>query len=206
MRKMNLLRMSVVALLAFGAMTAGAAAHKKMLVLKEEGKPVAVGTELGLEMGFTRAKRGGGGEEVCRGLTWRGHLSVNGAKEDKVTVEPEERECQVGSGTPTKEVRGSVSEVALLGKRTGFKGGKVTITGSLREVDGGFLGSPTCTYEATELSGELALPGLTRMGTGTRSASLVKSEGGECRKFGQMGFETELLGHNGKPLETELIG
>lgn len=204
MRKTSLLRMSLVAALALWAMTANAAARRKALVLKEEGKRVAVGTELGIEMGFTRAKRGVG-EEVCRGLTWRGHLSVNGAKEDKVTVEPVERECQVGSGIPTKEVRGSVSEVALLGKRTGFTGGKVTITGSLREVDGGFRGSPTCTYEATKLFGEFPIPGLTRMGAWARSAPLVKSEGGECRRSGQMGFETELLGHNGKPLETELI-
>jgi hypothetical protein len=61
--------MGLVAVLAFGALTASAAAHGR-LVLKEEGQPVSVGTELGVELEMA---------PTCI-VAWHGHMSVNDAR------------------------------------------------------------------------------------------------------------------------------
>jgi hypothetical protein len=195
MRKISLLRISLIALLAFGMLTACAAAHGKVLVLKEEGKPVPVGTELGLEMGYHRA--GMSFEEECW-LAWRGHMSLNGAKEDTVSVEPLERECSSGF---EKGLKGRVNKVALIGKRTAPKGGKVLIVGSLRERFG-----PTCTAtaEMATFAGRFDIPGLTDTGVAARATH--NGERRTCQPGRYIGLEAKLLGNNGKPLETELIG
>jgi hypothetical protein len=186
---------SLIALLASGAMTASAGATNKVLVLKEEGTPVAVGAELEIELSFDRLQPGTH-VEACT-LVWRGHMSLNGAHEDKASLEPVEHECEA-------LVRGSVSEVALVGKHDGRKGSEVTISGSLREVPGFGEGSPTCTYEGTTLSGKLAIPGPVHLGVAGKAA-LVKSEGRKCRKAVRMEFVTRLRGPNGKLLEAELL-
>jgi hypothetical protein len=202
MRRMSLVRMSLVSVLAFAGMTASAAAHKKVLVLKEEGKPVAAGTEIGLELEDTVAGR-------CV-VAWRGHMSINGASTDKMTFEPVKQEC-TSSGLPyPSSFEGEPTEV------------EITSTGKVR-IDGSWLlfyelersPGPYCTVEIEQFRDELETLGPTEMHVRGPIRLVQESRpygGRKCPKrgiyFQRGGFKSYAIvrGHNGKPLETELIG
>jgi hypothetical protein len=193
--------MCLIAMLGLGAITASSASAKQRLVLKEEGVPVAVGTELGVELAESLA----GG---CK-LTQRAHMMVNGAKKDKLTVEPpamKETFCS-HEGFSNTYVAGGVKEIAMMGS------GSATLTGwPLRLAFWNDFGPGVyCVYELRKFSGTFPIPGLALVEGSVvaklnRHESYEQSREGRCEKSGSIHFGITVNGHNNKPLETEVVG
>jgi len=191
-RTLKLLAVYLVVVLVLGATATSAAAHKKVLVLKEEGQPVPVGTELGVELEMA---------PTCI-VAWRGHMSVNDASSDKVTLEPVEQSCTVSELYPSY-LHASADEVEMIG--TGRE--KASIRGSFRWDHEQERPGPYCEDESMQLKGHLKTAGLAQMRVAGH-ATLVRHGvgGGICHKRAIFPYvQVTVLGHNGKPLETELM-
>jgi hypothetical protein len=190
---MSLPVMSLVVALTVGAMsTSSASAKMANLVLKEEGVPVAAGAELGVELeaGYH-----------CM-VAWRGHLSLNDASADKITVEPVQHECTSEELYPST-FKGGTDEVELIHT------GKVWIRGSWEFFyENARTPGPYCTVDFEQIRGMLEMPGPTQTGASGRT-TLVKewspNGGPKCHKKGRIYLNATVRGQNGKPLETELV-
>jgi hypothetical protein len=194
MGRLRLAGASIAVLCCAAVAASGASAKMANLVLKEEGMPVAAGTELAVELEL----RDG---ETCS-AAWPGRMSLNAAKDDKLTVEPTEKECTTPTFTDT--LSGSLTVVEMTGKHDGAAGGKVTISGSLRDVRK-VSHLPRCTYEITLLRGRFDLPGEAQ----TTVLARIRAVPGDpriCHTQRTLGFAVTIRGRNNSPLETELIG
>jgi hypothetical protein len=200
--KMALLGLSLIGTLALAAMSAsGASARMPVLELKEEGVPVPVGAELRVELAVDACKYGGGPNVV---FVWPAHMSVNGAKEDKITVKPAEQSCWEGDLYPD-HYWGSVNEIDVRSPANATGPVKATVQASLhRRYERGRLGS-FCVNDFTKLRGRFAIPGDASFeGHGRGSANKGLSEHG-CSGGAGIRFIARIVGQNNKPLEAELI-
>jgi hypothetical protein len=175
----------LIAMLALGATASGAPA-KKRLVLKEEGVPVGVGGELGVELNLGRCLLGE-----------RAHLSRNDAPKDKLTLrETVATHCDTGTGFSDVSVSG-VQAIAMT------DAGGATFNASLRlaESEPGL----TCVYEFRKLSGTFRLPG-PAVTEGSAVGTLNQRESSKLGCDQSPHFRVAIYGHNGNLLEAELLG
>lgn len=173
--------------------TSSAASAKAVLVLKEEGRPVAVNTELEVELELY---------PECT-LAWRAHMSLNDARTDKIAVEPVEQECESNELYPSY-FWGRADEVELAHT------GKAKIAGWWRELyENDRNPGPYCTIQFEQLRGKLELPGPVQTPAAGRF-TLIEEErpygGSKCEKKGTIHRTVTVRGHNGKPLEADVVG
>jgi hypothetical protein len=190
--------MSLLAVLTAAMITPSGAAAKAVLVLKEEGKPVAAGAELGVELETVRCK-----------VIQRAHLSVNGAKKDRLTVEPPAQE-----NTPCTPERNQFFEWSTSGgvqAVTMAAAGSAKLQGMPLRIRSSATFGPMriCVHAFRKFSGAFPVPGRAVIeGTmvGTLTGGTVQEEPHSCQSRARFSFTVKVLGGNSKPLETELIG
>jgi hypothetical protein len=165
-----------------------------VLELKEEGTPVAEGAEIELELEL---------RNICA-IAWQGHVTLNDAVSDEVTVEPGKKSCGTQELYSTGFV-GSGIEVAMTSH------GKATVGGSVgwsRPNPRQVAPDEYCGYELSRLSGRFPNPGHADTRVSGRGALSGEYRRGapKCSKKSSLALSVRILGHNGKPLETELVG
>jgi hypothetical protein len=129
-------------------------------------------------------------------------MAVNDASADKVTVEPVEQSCTLLELYPSL-LHASADEVEMIG--TGRE--KASIRGSFRWDHEQGRPGPYCEDESMQLKGHLKTAGLAELRVKGR-AMLVRhgNGGGICKKRAIFPYvQVTVTGHNGKPLETELV-
>jgi hypothetical protein len=192
----SLLRMGLVAGLALGAMTPSAAASK--LVLKEEGKPVAAGADIGVELEMSETAG-------CKPPAQRSHLGI-GAKKDRLFVDrAPRRECSRACCEINK-LEGGLSAIAMTDTGEAVaRGWPLTVEFST------YFGpnSGNCRWVFTKFLGKFPVPGhavVEGSTTGKLNRRESFSNGEPCRKSLSASFVITLLGGNNKRLETEVVG
>jgi hypothetical protein len=186
----------VAAAVALGAMTASAAASK--LVLKEEGKPVVVGAELGVELHTWNCK-----------VAQRAHLSRNGAKIDRLKLErPGETGFCPDPENPfldPERIRGGLKEIDMAVAGSAKLAGKPLRSYTTAEPG---PNKTSCAYVFGRLSGTFPVRGHAVI-EGVMTGTLDRREsynGSGCEASESRSWTLTLLGANNKALETELIG
>jgi hypothetical protein len=204
MRTLRVLTVYLLAAIALGAACASAATGSSVLVLKEEGARVPMGTELELEIKTDWHQ--------CK-LPPHGHLVVNGAKKDIFSIPTsveQKPSCEyTGEASFVHYGFEEVTEVALKAS------GRATLTGVPIKAWYFLFGSPalTCRWDFRKLSGGFPISGSALI-EGTGAGALNKKESGyegeknakPCERHISIHFTAVVRGHNGKPLETELVG
>jgi hypothetical protein len=200
MKRVRVLAAILVAALSFGAMSARAASAKTVLELKEEGTPVARGTELGVELKTSYGS--------CN-LAQRAHMSLNGAKKDKLTVERPAMKvtfCPRPKGfTAQWDIEGGVREIVLSGA------GSATIRGWPIQIAARNVVGPggSCSYDFRRFFGTFPVPGHVSI-DGSTVGKLNKRESFSeqppgCEPSESTSFVITVLGRNNKPLEAEVV-
>jgi hypothetical protein len=179
--------------------TASAAAAK--LVLKEEGKPVAAGAELGLEVETSFSF----GE--CK-VAQTAHLSVISPRKDNIRIERlKPAACPTPEGSYISlGLRGGVKDILL------SDGGNASLRAWPMQIGAGKIAGPgpECFYDFRKFSGAFPIPGQAVIGgsaTGTLNNRYSRPGdlGEPCPQSTPTSFAIAVTGHNGKPLETELM-
>jgi hypothetical protein len=199
MKCRRLLVIGAVAAIAPTALGTSAASAKTALELKEEGVPVAAGSELSVELETL---------EACPTLTQPAHLSDNGARQDVLAVErpvTEEVFCPHEDEFVSFDVSGGIQEIEMT------TGGRAKLRGSpLRfRFTNDFGPAISCMYELRKFSGTFRVPGAAHI-EGSAVARLNRHESREekppaerCRHSQSIHFAASVDGHNNKPLEAE---
>lgn len=177
------------------AIGASAASAKTVLELKDEGVPVAVGAEIGVEMETPEFFR-------CK-WAQRAHVSVNRAKQVKLAVEPatEKQECPGNeSADAFSEIPRGVGTIAMT-----IAGGAPLRGSPLRLTSGVVIGpGPTCTYDFKKFSGTFSIPGhavIEGSAVGKLNRRLSEERyppevAGSCEQSDTERFRVGLRGHN----------
>jgi hypothetical protein len=180
--------LALVSALSLAAMTADPVAAAGRLVLSENGVPIPVGTEVRVELET----------EPC---TWtvHGHVSVNNAHKDAITVGSQEAKCPFKSYLFSYSASGSASAIEL------SNAGQTTISGPLR-IRGHEYGHGGCGYQYRKFAGSLAVPGSARL-EGAARGKLVENEGyrSPCEKSHTVQFVAAVYGTNNKLVEVSRV-
>jgi hypothetical protein len=201
MKRLGLLVLSLAVVVAFGAMSASGVWAKPVLELKEEGVPVAAGAEVGVELETPEFSH-------CK-WAQRAHVSVNGAKQAKLAVEPlkEDMRCPEGGGIAFADVSGGVRAIAMA------VAGSAKLKGSPLRLTFVVVVGPenTCAYDFRRFSGSFPIPGQaviegSAVGKLNRRRSTNAHPESPCEQSATTSFTVALRGHNNQLLETELVG
>jgi hypothetical protein len=197
--------------LALGAVTASAASATS-LELDEGGVRVPRGANVEVELEFSRCWEYPfyEGDFHKRKTISRvsGHLSVNGAKTDKMTSEPEGIGCRENPESWASTISGSVKEVRM------NSAGRATLYSSLRftthDVKPPPKGSGTCVFDfPKKVPASFPIPGQARIQGSATVTSDPSNEPNSYCGTGEpivIGFSLRLNGPHKKLLETRPIG
>jgi hypothetical protein len=189
MRGLRLLIIGSVTLVLGAVLAGGASAKQPGLVLKEAGVTLADHVELAIELETSLVPG-------CRLYNARAGLYGNGTRRPELGVAfGSEESCR----PPNDYFEGEVFAVSL----TNAGKGKLR-TDLLVETE--HMPGLRCMYRLTRFSGTFSIPGAAVIEGSAVGKLRTKESATGCAESASTHFTLTVIGHNNKPLETELIG